>query len=421
MVWREGMPGNRILEERELFSDILHEKPVSRNYIVWVNNKTFSSVALEIHSRFLSSGVHQSNLFRTLPTRSRLLELINIFDSSQQPPGGFIRSRHSLPPKYPVKSGYMHSPVNLSLGSTRTHSPPSTFLSDMGLSSYTNPRESTRILVAQLVLHLLPSPHFSLLVYILAFFSQVAMVHEENGTTKPFCYDGCSRAEDARRGYDVLVFETIWGPILEGLFDVIEDAKTGALQDQQDMRRSIEKLSRRYSISIPLGHSLSNGEAPNNLSGRDTPFRPISQEEVSRSGVQSPLQVRLDPKTSDGVEDFESDSDKSLNYAPPAGRSLDNETFDIPIRSVIDRECVCTATALDERLLDVSMPTLLHQTFPIGPSNDDDDESRSVLSTSIARTTTDEIDKAHQCILVLEPELEKSNKAAAESLQELSK
>ena len=41
--------------------------------------------------------------------------------------------------------------------------------------------ESTPILIAQLVLHLLPSPHSSLLVYMLAFFSQVLLVHEENG------------------------------------------------------------------------------------------------------------------------------------------------------------------------------------------------------------------------------------------------
>ncbi|KAF8809776.1 hypothetical protein BYT27DRAFT_7187651 [Phlegmacium glaucopus] len=35
--------------------------------------------------------------------------------------------------------------------------------------THTNPT-NRRVLVAQLVLHLLPSPHFSLLVYILAFF-----------------------------------------------------------------------------------------------------------------------------------------------------------------------------------------------------------------------------------------------------------
>ena len=68
------------------------------------------------------------------------------------------------------------------------------------------------------------------------------------------------------------------------------------------------------------------------------------------------------------------------------------------------------------------MPTLLNQTFPIEPFNDDDDDndSRSVLQTSIAKPE-DENDKIHQRLLVLEAEVEKSNKAATETLQELSK
>ena len=64
------------------------------------------------------------------------------------------------------------------------------------------------------------------------------------------------------------------------------------------------------------------------------------------------------------------------------------------------------------------MPTLLDQTFAIEPFNDDDD-SRFVLPTSIANPG-DETDKVHQRILVLEAEVEKSNKVATESLQELS-
>ncbi|KAF8809791.1 hypothetical protein BYT27DRAFT_7187677 [Phlegmacium glaucopus] len=68
------------------------------------------------------------------------------------------------------------------------------------------------------------------------------------------------------------------------------------------------------------------------------------------------------------------------------------------------------------------MPTLLYQTFlnPIGLFNEDEDNCRSVLPTSIARMA-DEIDKARRRILVLEAELEKSNKAAAMSSQKLSK
>jgi hypothetical protein len=54
----------------------------------------------------LFQGIYQPNLFRTVPNRSRLLEFINIFDPEQQPPGSIIRSRHSLPPKSPLKSGF---------------------------------------------------------------------------------------------------------------------------------------------------------------------------------------------------------------------------------------------------------------------------------------------------------------------------
>ncbi|KAF8809787.1 hypothetical protein BYT27DRAFT_6516942 [Phlegmacium glaucopus] len=57
----------------------------------------------------------------------------------------------------------------------------------------------------------------------------------------------------------------------------------------------------------------------------------------------SPLKVGLNPKT---FEDLESDSDKSLNYgilASPAGSSLDNETFDIQIDTIIDGESVRSA------------------------------------------------------------------------------
>jgi hypothetical protein len=66
--------------------------------------------------------------------------------------------------------------------------------------------------------------------------------------------------------------------------------------------------------------------------------------------------------------------------------------------------------------LDVSIPTLLDQTFPIEPFNDDDDS----FQTNIAKPGY-ENDKDYQRILVLEAEVEKSNKAATESLQELVK
>jgi hypothetical protein len=167
-------------------------------------------------SLILSSGNYQSNLYRTLPNHSRLLELINIFDSEQQPPGSIIRPLQPLPSKNSAKSGFgantslhldMRSPVNF-LALPELNLLPALFrpiwdwcgllnedevdafkpksfqcrISSISLSrTHANPMETTCILIAQLVLVLhLPSPHLSLLVYNLAFFSQVAMVHEEN-------------------------------------------------------------------------------------------------------------------------------------------------------------------------------------------------------------------------------------------------
>jgi hypothetical protein len=73
--------------------------------------------------------------------------------------------------------------------------------------------------------------------------------------------------------------------------------------------------------------------------------------------------------------------------------------------------------------LDVSIPTLLDQTFPIDPSNDDDEEEVPQQQPSISKKPEDENEKdeIHQRISVLETEIEKSNKAAIESLHELSK
>ena len=83
---------------------------------------------------------------------------------------------------------------------------------------------------------------------------------------------------------------------------------------------------------------------------------------------------------------------------------------------------------VDERLLDVSIPTLLDQTFPIESLNADEDEEDVVQPTSITKPgdetdteTSNENDKIHQRILILEAEIEKSNKSATESLQQLSR
>ncbi|KAF8809773.1 hypothetical protein BYT27DRAFT_7241135 [Phlegmacium glaucopus] len=135
----------------------------------------------------------------------------------------------------------------------------------------------------------------------------------------------------------------------------------GALQDQQNMRRSVEKPSKGYS----LGHSLSNDEAQNNLSGRDTSFKPTLQDGVSCPNGDS-LTI------------------KSSGFHPPP-----SDKSPLKIR-------------LNPKIL-TAMKTL------------------KVIQIKSELWTTDEINQARQRILVLEAELEKPNKAAAELLQELSK
>ena len=209
--------------------------------------------------------------------------------------------------------------------------------------TYTSPTESTRILVAQLVLHLLPSPHFSLLVYILAFFSQVALVHEENGVgmedlarmfggrifgggqsrrRKISAEIAVADPHEPRMEGEVMMcwFLRRWGPISEGLFEVIEDAKLGVFQDR------FRGLQRQCSVSIPL-----NGEIPNHSSGRDTPFRLPPQDDVPRSGEfvrisphpqpdddddESPLKVRQSPKSlkNNGADELEGKSIRTILF-----------------------------------------------------------------------------------------------------------
>lgn len=243
------------------------------------------------------SGIYQPNLFRTLPNRPRLLELVSIFDSEVQPPGSIIRSRRSpstplspakgfgaatslhlestpdicaLLTSYlsalpePILPPYLFEPIwvmcgiedVLELDISEPRPAPAlgsfvpTRLSTVPLArSYTPLSEATSILAAQLLLHLLPSPHFSLLVYLLAFFSQVALVREENGVgvedlsrmfgarmfghgrgdlpTKLDSRSTKARGKENGKGEAMMVwFLRRWGPLSETLFDVVEDENT---------------------------------------------------------------------------------------------------------------------------------------------------------------------------------------------------
>jgi hypothetical protein len=265
------------------------------------------------------TGIYQPNLFRTLPNRPRLHELISIFDSEEQPPGSIIRSRQSsssslegfgaatslhlesTPDICALLTSYLSAlpePVlpstlfeaiwNLCEVDTQPHtvlpepqrapitSPDPSApvrLSSIPLArSYTPECEANYILIAQLLLHLLPSPDFFLLVYLLSFFSQVALVREENGVgiadlskmfgarvfghgngdtsstkssstsdlqspSKSRKAKGKEKERNGRGEVMMAWFLRRWGPLYETLFEVADDAKLGVLHRNRRMRK----------------------------------------------------------------------------------------------------------------------------------------------------------------------------------------
>ncbi|TFK67467.1 hypothetical protein BDN72DRAFT_842981 [Pluteus cervinus] len=166
------------------------------------------------------TGLYQQSLFRSLPNRSRLHELIHIFNTSQPE----LRSSLPFHTNTPLRMESMPNVCAL-LFTYLSQLPepiltPSIYTSlwawcvsgDLNAedenyarrsSIYGNPSiipfapimqrlassdsynsatgETPRMSIAQHLLHLLPTPNFSLLVYLLMFFSQVVMMRDENG------------------------------------------------------------------------------------------------------------------------------------------------------------------------------------------------------------------------------------------------
>ncbi|KAF4615756.1 hypothetical protein D9613_012427 [Agrocybe pediades] len=374
------------------------------------------------------TGIYQPNLFRTLPNRQRLLELMNIFDSEEQIPGSLIRSRNpsssssgsgtsrlgfgsntslhleSTPDICALLTTYLSSlpePImdqkvfeaiwdlcgveededdeddsddedfvddgggggghamdrkpdssfRLSQRSrrrTKTSTSPLHRQSASASSSsahipiplartYTTPAESAQITLAQLLLHLLPSPNFSLILYLLAFFSQVALVREENGVgvedlarmfggrifggsavplasqrgssmrnqrqthacpvPSPIPDDGTSKEdydstddEDGpskafnttltrRQGETMMAwFLRRWGPISETLFDVVEDAKMGLFR-----RPAVRRDSFGRDVLFSAAGTREEQEEERVGKGRKTPTQSTAPRGVARA------------------------------------------------------------------------------------------------------------------------------------------
>jgi len=241
------------------------------------------------HSSLTHSGIYQKNLFRALPHRARLLHLIDAFDS--QPHFGVHTPLHteSMPDICALLSTYLSSlpePVLSSAlfeavwawcvwPSLEREEKVERFFSTRDEERENEARgtspvavededEATQISLARLLLNLLPSANFSLMVYLLAFFSQVLLAPENGiavedlgrmfgvpvfggsvksarrkneGTVKDRENgDGRERVTDGREGRAGVMmvwFITRWRRISEGLF---EDEGHGGPEQEREVR-----------------------------------------------------------------------------------------------------------------------------------------------------------------------------------------
>uniref|UniRef100_A0A8H8CQH4 Rho-GAP domain-containing protein n=1 Tax=Psilocybe cubensis TaxID=181762 RepID=A0A8H8CQH4_PSICU len=436
------------------------------------------------------TGIYQPHLFRSLPNRARLFELIGIFNSEVPLPGSTIRSRQSN--SHPITSVGFGINTSLHLESTpdicallttylsslpepilpsfmfraiwdwcelddddndnhegnvklaSDPKPTSAFGRRHGLPStvplartYTSPTESTHILVAQLLLQLLPSPNFSLIIYLLAFFSQVALVKEENGVgvedlsrmfggrifgggsvaTSTLQSIGESKsAEDVfnttqtRREGEAMMswFLRRWGPISEGLFDVVDDAKMGLFKRTMARKDSLGHdilTSWLTDTGRPGGNSSQSGASDKNavrggwvsdaeeiqrrkglnkcFPSTQEPFQDIPQIRLENPQDQSTPKskaatVWVNEKSSRD-ENVDEELDIINDYVmlnsgtnPVATTSSLNYSEDatIDIARVLPSSGLQSgpATSPDERLMDISLPAFFNETYPTSPN-----------------------------------------------------
>lgn len=333
------------------------------------------------------SGIYQSNLFRTLPNRNRLLELISIFDSRERPPG----IKCSTPRPDQTTFGGFGADVSLQLESTADicalftsylsalpdplvpaylfdtiwvlcdlETSPS-LTKDLSCDTNTS-RFTLTILLSQLLLHLLPHSNFSLLIYILGFFSQVVLVNEENGvdirdlakmfgarlfgnglappaassptTTSSSSTTRKSKLKDpdssvVTRGEIMMAwFLRRWASIFDSLFDVVEDAKMGVYRRSQRLRKDSlgrPALQRRRDNATKvqtteLGNELGALPKPQTtaLSRSRTTTKPVSPRTSLDAYRFPPLGSPLMPESS--VLKRLDEEDSPTTVRTPAGR-----------------------------------------------------------------------------------------------------
>ncbi|EDR07636.1 uncharacterized protein LACBIDRAFT_327503 [Laccaria bicolor S238N-H82] len=503
--------GRQAMQDLTVFGEHLRKVSIyaSISVVLGGRDHELPVVVVSAVEELYRTGIYQHNLFRTLPNRARLLQLISIFDSQRQPAGE--GTRHRIPsgelPNPPSGFGAdtsLHlesTPDICALLSTYLASLPEPILlptlfravwdwcgvaeenndldgphrfSSRLIATQTHETDSTRIKTAQLLLHLLPSPNFSLLVYLLSFFSQVVLVREENGlgvedvgrmfggrifgggTTRKHHGSG---GERRREGETMMCwFMNRWGTISEGLFNVVEELTSR--KESGDVQVKTANGSVGTSGQTPKSASSGDfgGSPSTSPSTLNLPFiRPLeigkgssSQLPPSASGTLPVNDRHSPPKRIDSMSDgngFKVGNNRPLSavenratsppeadayhfwgnrHAETSDRKLRepnkvksaslNDRLDVYSAQDISSEAasINSAPALEERLLDISPPSETEDT------NQEPSSSASTPRPSSAQTNP-ELSQALSHILSLELKLKMSELLIEESAQENAK
>ncbi|KIL63784.1 hypothetical protein M378DRAFT_198656 [Amanita muscaria Koide BX008] len=410
--------GRDSIRVTEVFGVSLHEssKHAFTSALFNGHDLRLPTVVFNCVEELYRTGVYQSNLFHTLPSRRRLSELVRIFNSPN-PHHNYQssnRNRRSKVAEYNATLLYLESTQDIcALLTDYLYSLPEPIVPpylldaiweagelnkeaekydfELGASlsieasqcrqsapslvrTYTDECEATRIRIVQHLLCLLPSPNFSLLVYLFAFFSHVAMMQDVNGASLQelgrlfgkCIFGGRGRCQPPSKAQDgayntkdgqlmMCWFLSRWGTLSNGLFDVSEACST----EQSSMTHMAE----------------GNLAFPNMTPSSDLPKKLQKQyDHASPHSTQVPLQ---DAPSSYNVNFGQSETEELMDIL--AGQSLSREnstvkgTRDKGVReseepqepflsttstSMSRATSVYSASAIDERLLDVAFPAL---------------------------------------------------------------
>ncbi|PFH46043.1 hypothetical protein AMATHDRAFT_43827 [Amanita thiersii Skay4041] len=323
--------------------------------------------------------------------------------------------------------------------------------------SHSGPSEAAQIAIVQYLLHLLPYPHFSLLVYLLAFFSQVLMMGEENGMYSQelsrlfgtYLFGGETLSKSASCDFSGLErngtrnekggermmrwFLERWGSISDGLFDIFDedsiDGRSASLITQLKRNNSPINLDATPSPSAWTPTHKTYDElfqfSERTLSLATSPTT-VEQEGDKGKGKERDIldgpgfvkrSVHFEVPAPDAADEMTSPSELSEEPKSPTDGRAEPELMTIDAS-------VDSAPAVKDRLLDLSLSPAfnvshLFQTLKLTePPRTPKPAAQVSTSNSYIPPIEEQLHQARHQIRALKQALEESNAVTAEALEE---